>query len=72
VIGQCPQEGPQLVALQLPQLPPLEVLPTFPEKADIRRLVWVDLHPGQAAAVFWSLFQKRTSKVCPHFRHLNS
>ena len=40
--GQCPQEGPQLVAAQLPQpAPPADVLPIFPAKADKSRSAFV-------------------------------
>src|SRR3989339_1232857 len=73
VIAQWPQEGAQLVALQLPQdAPPALVFPTFPAKADISLWVRVDLHSGQATATFSSRLRKRTSNVSPHFRHLNS
>ena len=71
--GQCPQEGGQLVVVQLPQEAPApDVFPIFPEKADIIRRVLLDLHSGQATAIFSSLLRKRTSKRCLHFRHLNS
>jgi hypothetical protein len=70
---QCPQEGLQLVAAQLPQeAPPALVFPTFPAKADICFWVRVELHSGQATLTFSSRLRKRTSKVFPHFRHLNS
>jgi hypothetical protein len=73
VTGQCPQEGPQLVAAQLPQpSPPAEVLPIFPAKADISRATLVDPHFGQATETFSSRLRKRTSKLSLHFRHLNS
>jgi hypothetical protein len=71
--GQCPQEGPQLVAAQLPQpLPPAEVLPIFPPKADISRFTLTDPHFGQATDTFSSRLRKRISKLSLHFRHLNS
>jgi hypothetical protein len=70
--GQWPQEGPQLVAAQLPQPPPVEVLPIFPAKADISRSVLTDLHSGQATLSFSSRLRNRTSKVFLHFRHLYS
>ena len=71
--GQCPQEGPQLVAAQLPQpSPPAEVLPIFPAKADINRSTFIDPHFGQATDTFSSRLRKRTSKFSLHFRHLNS
>ena len=70
---QCPQEGPQLVAAQLPHsAPPAEVLPIFPAKADKSRSALSDPHRGQATATFSSRLRKKTSKVSPHFRHLNS
>jgi hypothetical protein len=73
VTGQCPQEGPQLVAAQLPQpSPPAEVLPIFPAKADICRSTLIDPHFGQATDIFSSRLRKRTSKFSLHFRHLNS
>jgi hypothetical protein len=73
VTGQCPQEGPQLVAAQLPQpAPPAEVLPTLPAKADICRSALVDPHFGQATDTFSLRLRKRTSKTSLHFRHLNS
>jgi hypothetical protein len=72
VTGQCPQEGPQLVAAQLPQPPPAEVLPTFPAKADISRLARFDPHFGQATSTFSSRLRKNTSKFSRHFPHLNS
>jgi len=73
VTGQCPQEGPQRVAAQLPQpAPPAEVLPTFPVKADKSRSALFDPHCGQATANFSSRLRKRTSKFSPHFRHLYS
>jgi hypothetical protein len=52
--GQWPQEGPQLVAAQLPQPPPVEVLPIFPAKADKSRSVRTDLHLGQVMVTFSS------------------
>lgn len=68
--GQRPHEGPQLVAAQLPQdAPPAVVFPIFPENADIRRWVRVDLHFGQATVRFPSLIRVRNSKSSPHFRH---
>jgi len=71
--GQCPQEGPQVVAAQLPQpAPPSEVFPIFPAKADIIRCVRVDPHSGQVTVIFSSRLRKRTSKRCLHFRHLYS
>jgi hypothetical protein len=71
--GQCPQEGPQLVAAQLPHsAPPAEVLPIFPAKADKSRSALFDPHSGQATATFSSRLRKKTSKVSSHFRHLNS
>ena len=71
--GQCPQEGLQLVAAQLPQpSPPAEVLPIFPAKADISRSTLIDPHFGQATDTFSSRLRKRTSKLSLHFRHLNS
>jgi len=71
--GQCPQEGPQLVAAQLPHsAPPAEVLPIFPEKADKSRSAFFDPHFGQATVALSSRLRKRTSKGSPHFRHLNS
>jgi hypothetical protein len=73
VTGQCPQEGPQLVAAQLPQpSPPAEVLPIFPAKADIIRSALIDPHFGQATDTFSSRLRKRTSKFSLHFLHLNS
>jgi hypothetical protein len=73
VTGQCPQEGLQLVAAQLPQPePPSEVLPIFPEKADISRSTFFDPHCGQSTASFSSRLRKSTSKQARHFRHLNS
>ena len=73
VTGQCPQEGLQLVAAQLPQpSPPAEVLPIFPAKADISRSTLIDPHFGQATDTFSSRLRKRTSKFSLHFRHLNS
>jgi hypothetical protein len=65
VTGQCPQEGPQLVEVQLPQ-------PIFPAKADIIRSTFMDPHFGQTTGTFSSRFRKRTSKLSLHFRHLNS
>jgi hypothetical protein len=66
--GQCPQEGPQLVALQLPQLvPAAEVLPTFPAKADKSLFILLDPHFGQVPVAFSSRLRKKTSKVSPHF-----
>jgi len=77
VTGQCPQEGPQLVAAQLPQPSPpaevfAEVLPIFPAKADISRSTVIDPHFGQATDIFSLRLRKRTSKVSLHFRHLYS
>jgi hypothetical protein len=73
VTGQCPQEGPQLVAAQLPQpAPPAEVLPIFPEKADIIRSALADPHFGQATGTISSRLRKRTSNISLHFLHLNS
>jgi hypothetical protein len=73
VTGQCPQEGPQLVAAQLPQpSPPAEVLPIFPAKADSSRSTLIEPHFGQATDTFSSRLRKRTSKSSLHFRHLNS
>jgi len=70
---QCPQEGLQLVAAQLPHsAPPAEVLPIFPAKADKSRSAFFDPHFGQATAALSSRLRKRTSKGSPHFRHLNS
>jgi hypothetical protein len=69
VIDQCRQEGPQLVAEQLPQPPPVEVFPIFPENADSLRCVRGDLHFGQAMPLCLSWLRKSISKVCPHFRH---
>ena len=71
--GQWPQEGPQLVAAQLPHsAPPAEVLPIFPAKADKSRSAFFDPHFGQTMAALSSRLRKRTSKGSPHFRHLNS
>jgi hypothetical protein len=71
--GQCPQEGPQLVAAQLPHsAPPADVLPIFPAKADKSRSAFFDPHFGQATAALSSRLRKRTSKGSLHFRHLNS
>lgn len=73
MLAQCPQEGLQLVAAQLPQdAAPVDVLPIFPANADISRCVRVDLHSGQITDTLSSQFRKMTSKVCLHFRHLNS
>lgn len=72
-MGQWPQVVLQLVAAQLPQdAPPALVFPIFPAKADIIFRVRVDLHSGQATAIFSSRLRKRTSNVFPHFRHWNS
>jgi hypothetical protein len=55
VTGQGPQEGPQLVAAQLPQpSPPAEVFPIFPAKADISRSTLIGPHFGHATANFSS------------------
>jgi len=60
----------QLVAAQLPHdAPPPAVFPIFPANADISRWVLVDLHFGQATALFPSLLRTRHSKSSPHFRH---
>jgi hypothetical protein len=73
VTGQCPQEGPQCVAAQLPQpSPPAEVLPTFPVKADNSRSALFDPHCGQVTANFSARLRKRISKFPPHFLHLYS
>jgi len=73
MIGQCPQEGGQLVVVQPPQEEPAPaVFPIFPEKADIIRCALAEPHSGQATAIFSSRLRKRTSKRCLHFRHLNS
>jgi hypothetical protein len=69
VTGQCRQEGPQLVAVQPLQPPPVEVLPTFPAKADIRRLARFEPHLGQATATFSSRLRKNTSNFSRHFPH---
>jgi hypothetical protein len=69
-MDQWPQEGLQLVAVQLPQeAPPVLVFPILPAKADINRCARVDLQSGQETAIFSSRLRKRTSKVLPHFRH---
>jgi hypothetical protein len=72
MIGQCPQEGAQLLEVQLPHPPPVEVLPIFPEKADKSRSILTDLHAGQQTQSASSRFRQRTSKIFLHFRHLNS
>jgi hypothetical protein len=59
------------VAVQLPQLEPPEVLPTFPEKAESWRRVRFERQEGQGGGV-WSLIRQRSSKVSPHCWHLNS
>jgi hypothetical protein len=71
--GQCPQEGPQLVAAQLPQpAPPAAVFPTLPAKADIRRFARFEPHFGQTTSTFSSRLRKNTSKLSLHLPHLNS
>lgn len=71
--GQCPQEGGQLVVVQLPQEAAAPaVFPIFPEKADIIRCVLAEPHSGQATVIFSSRLRKRTSKRCLHFLHLYS
>jgi hypothetical protein len=73
VTGQCPQEGPQLVAAQLPQpAPPAVVLPTLPAKVDISRFARFEPHFGQTMSTFSSRLRKNTSKFSLHLPHLNS
>jgi hypothetical protein len=69
VTGQCPQEGLQRVAEQLPQPPPAEVLPTLPAKADMSRFARFDPHFGQAMSTCSSRLRKNTSNLSRHFPH---
>jgi len=60
---QCPQEGLQVVAAQVPQPPPAEVFPIRPPKTDIIRLVFFDLHFGQTTVRFSPMEKKSSSNT---------
>jgi len=70
-LAQCPQEGLQVVAAQVPQ-PPAEVLPARPPKTDIIRFVFFDLHFGQITLRFSPMEKKSSSKTWLHFVQRNS